>query len=361
MALTQIEASSTVVNAIVEGYKDRTRPTTFLQGFFTQRFRPAKGVKFNVQRRGRPISVDVTRYSNGNRQKFSYSDQKLFVPPMFNDSVMLNDHELYMNVVGMVAAMNQGSVGSNEALLQANLQMFTREIMEQMDEVKDMQIRSIELMCAQALRTGIVQLKNSDNIDFKRKSASIVDLGGGNYWTTGTVNPFGTLADMCRFCRTEGNSGATEFNALVGIEALEALESNDIFIERMDLRNFNSGGLSIPSRPQEGAEWHGRLKCENFVVNIWTYDQYYDDPDTGTTTAYLNPKEVIMIPGDAEFTVEFCLVPQLIKNGSIPQTAEWLIQHFMDEDKGTDEMKIKCAPVPILKSVDRLATYQVVA
>lgn len=363
MAISITEASSTIVNAVVTGFKDRERPTMFLQSFFPANFRRSKGVKFNVKRRGRPVAVDVARYSNGERVKMSYSDQKLFVPPFFNNSIMLNDHELYMNVVGMTATMNQGTLpAGQESLLQANLDLFREDIQEEMEDVQDMQVRAVELMCAQALKSGIITLENGDNVDYKRKAASTVDLGAGNYWTTGTVNPFGTLAAMCRFIRTEGMSGATEFDALVGIEALEALESNDIFQERMDLRNFNSGTMAMPSRPQQGAEWHGRMKCENFIVNIWTYDQYYDDPVTSTTTPYLDPKEVIVVSPDAVFSTEYCMVPQVLRaDFTVPQTSEFLIQQFINEDKGTDEMKVKCAPLPILKSVDRVVTYQVVA
>jgi hypothetical protein len=364
MAIPISEASATLVNMIVEGHKDNAPATKFLQSFFASKFRPAFGVKFNVKRMGRPIAVDVQRYSsNGEVVKSSYSDQKLFIPPYFENSIMLNEHELYNNVVGMIATMNNGTLSpAQESLLTANLRMFRDDISEQLIDVQNMQYRSIELMCAQALKTGIITLSNADNVDFKRKAASKVDLGSGNYWATSTVNPFTTLETMCRFLRVEGMSGATKFPFLFGVTAWKDLRNNPFYIAQMDSLRSNQGSINPPSRPQEGAEYHGELTVGNYIIEVWTYDQYYDDATSGASTSYLDPKQVIGIAPDANFSIDYCLVPQIVNSdATIDQTAEFLIQQFVDKRSGKDEMVVKCAPIPILKSVDKVCTYKVVA
>jgi hypothetical protein len=364
MAISLSEASATVVYAIVAGHKDNAPATKFLQSFFPANFNRSHGVKFNIQRSGRPVAVDVTNFSNGEYYKNTLSDQKLYKPPYYKGNVLLNDHELYLNTVAMIATMNAGSLSPEMSnLLTANLQAFTREKGELLAKAQDAQYRAIELQAAKALRTGIITLANADNIDFKRKADSIVDLTSTTgYWTTNTVSPFTTLETMCRFIRKEGMSGATRFNALFGVGALNAMKNNTIFKERMDLNNFNSGTIQAPSRPQEGAEYHGQLNCGPYIVDVWTYDQYYDDPSTGTTTSYLDSTEVIVIAPDANFSTEFCLVEQVIReNGTIPQTSEFLIQQFINEEQGYDKITIKSAPVVMMKSIDKVATAKVIA
>jgi hypothetical protein len=362
MSIPVQDASAVFSNAVVARYNDRVPATNFLQGFFTAKFVPTKNAKIKVKRNGRFTSKDVERYSDGRWVKFSKTDEKIFEPPFYHDRCSLGDHELYDNVVGTIAASNMGTppVGL-AALFQANLNALMSDIDEDMDEVKQGQYRSIEKQCAQVIRSGIVTLDSGDAINFGRQAASIVDLGAGNYWATGTVDPFKTLEDGCQWIVENGNSGATTFDGLFGATALRDMKNNDVFIEKANSRRLKEVGMEAPKRQRNGATWHGVVDAGEYMVNVWSYPQYITDPDSGASSKYLDDKEVCLIPEDVVLDLSFHLVPQVVEDGKIPQTSEFLLHRSVNQDKGSDEMAVKCAPLAKPVSIDRLYTVQVVA
>jgi hypothetical protein len=361
MAIPVQDASNVFTDALVENVSDRTRPTAFLQGFFTSAFRPSKFAKIKVKRANKFVSVDVQRYADGTLYISSFSDEKKFLPPLHNGAMFLNDHELYDNIVGMIGAMSQGGLEGNQmALLQTQLQTAIAEMSQEIMDVQDTQLRAVELQCSEALRSGVITINADTNIDYKRKAASMVDLGAGNYWED-NVDPFETLEAGCQFLRKVGNSGSSRFNGIFGSIALAKLKNNTVYKEQVDLRNQSGTTITAPERPQEGAEYHGQLSCGSYIVDVWGYDQYYTNA-AGVSTPYLDQTEVILIPTDAQFDLTFHQVPQVIReNATIPQTSEFLIQKFVNEEKGYEKMSVKCAPLAILTLVDRVFTVKVSA
>jgi hypothetical protein len=361
MAIGLSEATSVFTDSVVGSFRDPVAPTQFLQGFFNVTFKMSKYVTIKIKRSGRAVAVDVQRYSGGELVSNTTIDHKKFFPPFFHNLIALSDHELYDNVVGMIAAIESGVMPAGQAnLLRANLKAITDDMNIDYMEIKNMQMRAIELMCAQCLRSGIVTLASDENIDYKRKAGSIVDLGGGSYWTD-AVDPFQTLEDQFTWIKENGNSGATEFDCIFGTSALNALKNNTIFKERNDLRNFDSGKLVAPTRPRDGAVYHGQMFCGEGIANIWTYNQFYDHPDTGASTPYMDSTEVVIIPTDAVLELVFCLVPNIAAEGAPIQTEAFFLQSDIKPIEGVHQLHVKNASLPIPVSIDRLSTVKVVA
>ena len=86
--------------------------------------------------------------------------------------------------------------------------------------------RAYELQCSQVFTTGIVQLTNGDNIDFKRKAASMVVKEAAEYWSVDGIDPRADMKAGADFLRKIGKCTDSEFIVNLGAKALTDLLAN---------------------------------------------------------------------------------------------------------------------------------------
>ncbi len=341
------DARNLFTKTLIDVYKEKITPLSFLRYFFQVKETTSKNVSIEVQRGTEKVAPDVYRHSSGSRQKMSLSSEKIWTPPYYHPYIVCNEHELYDVAIGAQSPA-----------------MFARLAEEMADEVVKMRHtieRAYELQCSQVLDTGIVTLKSGDNINFKRKADSLVDKGGGQYWTTSTVDPYKDMETACQFLRKEGKSTGGVFNAILGGEALADFLNNTIVKERADIRRIALDDLQMPQIGAQGGVFHGQVSAGSYKVNIWTYEEYYED-ENGDLTPYVDPKKMIMLPLAPRFTMAFAGVPQLITDGNTtPQKGAFLIQEFIDERAQAHEVHLKSAGLAVPTRVDQMHTTQVVA
>jgi len=346
MAIPAQDVQNLFTKKLIDVYNERNTPTEFLRSFFDEEVSMTKEVSIAVKRGTESIAVDVQRHSDGNMVTFNKSTEKIFIPPYYHQYMVANEHRLYDTVIGS---------GSAPAFAQ-----LTRELAEDMVDMRSTIERRIELQCAQVLETGIVTLSNGDNIDYKRKAGSLVDLGAGNYWTTGTNDPREAFKAAGTFLRKEGKAAGGTFNAIVGSDVLNVMLNNDTFQSVGDVRRIDLGAIAQPQRNAVGASFHGQISAGSYNFNIWTYEQYYTDSN-GNQQEYLSPKKVIVLPEMPRFKLAFGAVPQLIENGNVAQQGAYLIQEFMDKRRTAHEYHIKSAPLAVPVAVDQIYTFQPIA
>lgn len=341
------DARGLFTKTLIDVYRERINPKLFLGSFFDVKESTSKNVSIQVQRGREKVAVDVYRHSSGSRLKTTRSSEKIWTPPYYHPYIVCNEHELYDVAIGAQTP-----------------DMFIRLAEELADEVvtmRDTINRSYELQRSQVFDTGVVELKSGANIDFKRKAASLVDKGGGNYWATGTVDPYADMETACQFLRKEGKATGGVFNAILGSEALSDFLSNTIVKERADIRRITLDDLQMPQVNAEGGVYHGQVSAGSYKVNIWTYEEYYEDAD-GNLTPYIDPKKMVMLPLAPRFTMAFAGVPQLLTDGNtVPQKGAFLLQEFIDERAQAHEMHLKSAGLAVPVAVDQIHTTQVVA
>lgn len=341
------EARSLFTKKLIAVYKEKNAATSFLRSFFPTVESLTKEISIEVQRGKEKVAVDVSRYSDGKLNTFSKSTEKIFVPPYFYEFLVANEHRLYDVAIG----------AQNEAAFAA----LAMELADDLFSLQQKIERAYELQCAQVLEDGILQLSAYGNIDFKRKAGSLVDKGAGNYWATGTVNPYTDLENGANFLRQTGKAQGATFNVLFGSTAWAHFLNNTIVKDRNNLQNMKLDAVAAPQRNSVGASYHGQCTIGSYLGNIWTYPQFYDDA-ADASTPYLDPKKVIMLPENPNFKLAFGAVPQLISTGGeIPQKGAYLVQEFIDEKKTAHEISIKSAGIAIPVAVDQIYTVQVVA
>lgn len=336
---------------LVAVYRQLITPTDFLRSFFRVVETPTKEVSIEVQRGFEKVAVDVTRGTEGNRNSFSKSTEKIFVPPVYREYFDITQLTLYDRLFG--------STEIDGAILGALIQDAAAKLKMLQDKIE----RALEIQCSQVFQTGIVTFSQQTNVDFKRKSASLVDLGGGNYWDGGSVDPVTSLQTACNWLRTVGKATGGTFDAILGDTALLTLLNNTNVQNRAKLFSYALDQITTPQRLAAGQSFHGEISVGSYRVRLWTYPQFYDDPTTGVSTPYIDPKKVILIPENPNFMLAFGAVPQLvdINGGVMPVAGAYVTGEYIDQRATAHILDIKSAPIAVPVAVDQIYTMKVLA
>lgn len=354
IALTDARALFT--KGLIQVYQERIYPTSFLRSFFKTVTEPTKELSIEIERMGEKVAVDVVRGTEGQRNSFYKSTEKVFLPPLYREYFDATELDLYDRVLG--------SQGNAQAPLFAALM---NKVADKIGLLRDKIERAYELQCAQVLHNGIVTVRSGTNIDFKRKTTSFVDKSSAK-WTTGSNNPFNDLETGCLFLRQVGRSSDDRFVAILASNALAALLANTTFTTRQNLFNMALDRVEAPQRNAVGATFHGIVTAGSFKVELWAYPQFYDlksgtdAAPTFTSTSYLTAGEVHLIPVNPNFRFGFAAVPQLVgEPGQLPVQGEYVMGQFLDTRNAKHDFDIQSAGLAIPVAVDQIYTLQNVA
>lgn len=353
MAISASDARALFTKMLIDVYQERLRPSNFLRNLFPAVTTPTKEISIEVERMaGEFTAVDVVRGTEGNRNTFSLSSEKIFVPPLYREYFDATQLDLYDRVLG-----SQGN---------AQTPLFTalmNSVADKLSRLQDKIERSYELQCAQVLMTGIVSLKQQTSIDFKRKAASLVDDGAGQYFAS-AIDPFTKFEAGCKFLREVGKSGDAIFNAVLGSTAMADLLKNTAFLARQNQYNLSLDAVQGPTRDvNAGASFWGTVVAGSYKVQLWTYPQIYNDQaNSNAATPYIDPKKVVMFPMAPRFKFAFGAIPKLIGSpGDMPTQGAYVVGEFTDERKTTHDFDIQSAGVAIPVAVDQIYTFKAVA
>lgn len=362
MSISTADIRGLFTTTLVDVYRERPKVTPFLQSFFPTEVVPTKTTYIEVERMGEKVATDVVRGTEGNRNIFSRSSQKMFEPPYFREYMDLTHLDLYDRVLG-----SQGN--AQEPLFIS----FVNEVADRMELLIDKIKRARELQCAQVFfNSGIVTMNQGVNIDFKRKSTSIVN-NTPDYFAT-TSDPYDVFRKGCDFLRQTGKQMAGEFVAILGTTAWSNLRNNSTFVDKQKMFQTKFDEIHMPDRSAVGAVHHGTISAGSYRVQIWTYPQFYDLAvndaagnaptslswtPTYTSTPYVPVNQVVMFPIEPRFKIVCCATPRLIgAPGQVPIQGEYNFSDMIDDWLAKHQMAVQSAPIAIPVAVDTIYTFQ---
>lgn len=351
--ISTTEARGLYTKTIVDVYRERVVPQSFLRSFFVPKESSTKHVSVEVQRGTEKIAVDVSRGTEGNRNSFALSNERIILPPYYREYFDGTDIDLYDRIFGQ-----SGEVDVN------TFTQFMDNIAEKYGMLTDKIDRAYEKQCADVLQTGKLTLADGTDIDFKRKTASILDLGSINanrYWTDGTNSkPYEDLENAARFIREQGKSVGTVINAICGSRALSALLDNAKVQKRADVKNFSLDMVAAAQRNAVGATPYGSLMAGSFEIRLWTYPEIYTDAN-GNNKQYVAEENVIFVPETPRFTMAYAAVPRLLNDGATPVRGRYVLGDYIDQRNSAHIFDIKSAGVAVPVAVDQIYTLKAVA
>lgn len=221
-----------------------------------------------------------------------------------------------------------GELGAGAKLTPAQRWNFrVAEIASQHDVAID---NRIELMCAEAIISGIVTVTDEESgivvyVNFGRDASHDITLVGTDLWTDAASDPLADISGWKSLARRpKGPTSAERFGAaptlwIMGTQAAEAFRKNDAVKAELDTNYVRSSQTRINTGALEGLdiEYIGRL---NNGDDIWMYNEYYEDA-AGAIVPVMDPRDVV---GLAPARVEGVIAYGTIENfkaelGSMPK------------------------------------------
>lgn len=343
---------SQYTNQFIALWKEEIRPTTFLSNFIRDGIpTTSRYVSIETQRGTTKLASAVVRGTGANLNTFERSTQKTFDPPAFAEKFTIGALEVFNR------AMGSNSIDS------AMWPQIQQEALRRMRITADKIVRTGELMRAQALLTGVVTLTGGGgvSIDYGRRSELVIAYDAANNFADDTKNPSTILASFSTLMKKYGRIGGGTIDIIMGTTAAAAFLNNAIVKGRADIRRIELESIQMPQYNQEGASYLGMYSDGINIYRLWTYEQYYTDAN-GVDQQYIDPKKIIMIPPGTEFTMEYAGVEQLIDNENPTMVAgKFIYNSYTDMEKQTKVFEVRQASLPVLVTVDKLLTAQVIA
>lgn len=353
--ITLTSALGEFTQRVISALSDRKAPTFGFGTFFTDIVSGAKEVSWEVKRRGRPVAVDIAHHEHGTTTKSTRSTQKVYIPPYYDLNTNVDAQDSFERVFN----------GSSMVDI-PNYRRLIEQTAEDMQDNIDRIERAEELQRAQALLTGIITLSNGDNIDFKRKVASIVAYNAAHDWAINTVNPGDIMVQGAQFMVTEGDANvAGVFNVIVGSEAIDAFRDNPLRQAEGDIKDQMYMDLTTGRTLISGLTPQGAYSRGNYRFNLWGYEGYYDIEGGSSNLQYMDSKSIVMLPQNVDFKMFYGgtkawrgtginRFPTIIK-------AKRNFYSVDDELNVSKLMGVRTAPVALLRTIDNVFTATVIA
>lgn len=363
MAISIQEHSSLLTKKIVGKFEETIPVRTGFAGWFPEETTPTYEVDVEVQRDNDLMAVDVVRFTEGSKTKSSKVTEKKYIPPYFKLDYDFNRDQVYMNNISLGVGLENAQVNK----------IIASNAFKGVEKNRNMIIRAIRKQQADVLQTGIVTLVNGDNIDYKRKASSMVNVDvAGDYWSvSATAKPLTDIRKGMEFLRNVGNSGGSAVNVVMRSAALEALllsaevkdQGTNVIqqIQRINIGMPQFEGVS-------GFAHHGMIAAGDFVVNLWTYNEKYTDA-SGATQHYLAENLVVMLPDDFQGKTIFGGLPTMntVQIGGVSSEipgiveANYLIRPYSDKKTMSSTIELTSAPLVVPFTIDKIYTMQVLA
>lgn len=355
MAIPVQNARGLYTKAYLAKYVELIKVPEFFSSFFVTKTYPTKSIGIEVQRGTERIAIDVQRGTGGNRNKFSLSTEKEWVPPFYDEKFDVTEMSAYDRMFGE----NIETVGGNAIGMLAD--QTSMKLMAVTDKIK----RAKEKMCADVFNTGVITLKDGTILDFKRRAASMVDLLAAGYWSNTDAAVEAQLIAGATFVRTKGKNGGSVYDLIMSGDAWIALKKTTFFEKNANFQNVQLMDIKMPTQSPAGASSMGRITAGAYTFNVWTYDEGYEN-ESGVFTRFMPANKVVMIPATGtRFEMAHGGVPAIITDSSGKATGvraiegEYVPYDYIDMEKTTHTIGVKSAPIPVIITVDMLYTMTV--
>jgi hypothetical protein len=321
---------------------------TFLRDTFfkTDRTYRVENIDIDTQIKGRRVAPFVNRWAPGkivDRIGFNTSN---VAPPCVAMKVPITAQDVSTRQMGENVYENRDPVVRAQQLLADDL-----------SELSDMLERRKELMCRDAIFTldgnnSKVTAIGEDctaTFLFSRLAALMIGtLTGTDAWTDAASDPLGQI-DI--WCETYAQAtGLVVTDLIFGGTAYRTFLDNTKVKAKMVNTSLIQTGVIAPQGVPNGARLVGTLY--GGALRMWTYHEWYDDPDnSGTTTAMVPAKQVMLSSSGLRTEMRYGAVQDLTtpdQNG-MPTLVEAtaLPRSWVEQDPPSRFLELRSRPLPV--------------
>lgn len=218
-----------------------------------------------------------------------------------------------------------------------------RAIAEDMDMHREEIDYTLEVMCAQAVVKGKVDLYDvvdgkkvpTYSVDFRRPPAHNLVLSGTKLWTAATSDLFDQIDAWDDMIQEETNIGSSDL--YLGKAAWAAFREHKDVKNKIDTTSgVDAGQLSMRVGRKYKGTWNG--------LNIYVVSGTYADMD-GTVRPFLEPEYALLVAAGAQTIIEFGRPLDLSCEGPV----EVFAKLFMQDDPSGLFTLCETRPLPWIK------------
>lgn len=365
MAIDIINHSAIIGNTVAVMLEKEMPVKSGISNFFPRETITTNMVSTLVKKNQNFMSIDIVNYGEGKFNKESKIQENFYVPPVYEEGYFFDSDSLYMTTVAK-GLMNSAPVNTQVAQKALNQTRLNKEMIE----------RAIIKQQWDFATTGIVVLKNGDNVDYKRDSASLVNVTaasgyGGVYWNNAsTAKPLTDYQKTGSYLRNNARSTARTFYSIMKSSTFNQLAQIAEIKELLNSRRANRAELHMPEIDLvAGMAYQGTLSTTDFEVILVTYDDSYTDKATNSKVDFLPDNLVVNIPTDFKGKTIFAALKAKMKSTlsgvetNMPALieAEYNLRSFWDDRSITGGLLLNSSPLVIPVDVDLIHTMQVLA
>ncbi len=314
--------------------------------FSAARFYRTENIDVDVQVLGRRVAPFVNRFAPGKlveRVGFTTSN---VTPPAVAMKMPITVQDVSTRVMGEHVYENRDPAQRAQQLLA-----------EDLAELEQMLTRREELMCRDAIFTlsgnnSRVTASGEDTtltFDFPRLASLIIGtLTSTAAWTHADSDPIAKIDEWIELYAKLTGLVATDL--IFGGTAYRTFLDNVKVKAKMVNTSLIQTGVIAPSGVPDGARLVGTLY--GGALRMWTYHEWYDDPDnSGTTTAMVPEKQVMIASSGVRTEMRYGAnqdltddtdnaVPTLIEGRVLPRS-------WVTKDPPTRYVELRSRPLPV--------------
>jgi hypothetical protein len=290
---------------LLEMYMEEATAPLFLSGFFkspARNFHNSEKVEIDVLRDDEDVAIVIQDLSVGARHNEStvYTN-KGFTPPIYDEQGAVHAYDLIKR--------SPGENPFEDPQYNANA---VREAFRIFRKLERKIRRALELQASQVLQTGALTLKDQTgtalfSLDFDAKATHLITVGTPWANDGATGDPLADLGNAAEAVRRDGKKRPDRL--IFGKQALRRFLANAKVKAALDNRRFVLGEIRPAQASEDGASFRGLISVDHYEMEIWLYDGFYTDPQTGDHTPYVEDNNVIMLSSQGRLDLTFGRIP----------------------------------------------------
>jgi hypothetical protein len=264
-------------------------PTAFLSRRFTVKpggIYSGDKVAIDIERMQEEVAVAITKATGANLNDVDKFTTKEFTPPSYGEAFPLDVNDLLNRMAG-------------EDPYSAAYTTYASQLVSRMakgfTQIDAKIQRAVELQAAQILQTGQLTLNNKSGdtvytLDFKPKTSHFPTVATA--WSNATTcTPLSDIENLAELIVRDGHVMPDRIT--FGRQAWDNFKNSDQVRASLDIRDMHLGVIE-PEMRDSGAVLQGEMFIGSFKCELWTYQGWYQDPQTNLPTNYIDTDKVIV-------------------------------------------------------------------
>lgn len=292
--------------AMIDMYLEESSAPAFLSGFFQsppQNFHTTEDVEIDIQRDSEQVAIVIKDLSlPPNHNENSLYTNKRLKPPIYDEEGAVTAFDMIQRMPGENPFQNPNYAANAVKQSFAIFRKLESKIR-----------RAIELQASQVLQTGQLNLIDKNGvavytIDFSPKASHLVTPGAVWAVNGATGDPLGDIASLTNVIRRDGKREPKR--AIFGAGAFARFLANPKVVTALDSLRGMIAQVAPEVRGQ-GATFQGWVWVGHYRLEMWTYDGFYQHPQTGAFTTFVADNKVIL-NGDGRLDLTYGAIPMIL-------------------------------------------------